>query len=93
MVIGKYTVQTFSGEIFPGSWGGGGFGGFVGGSFHEESFHGGRDIAMKGTPDFPALFKKRSELNIKKQVFQLQQQQHQYLKRTEIITYMIGFAP
>jgi hypothetical protein len=24
---------------------------------------------MKGTPDFPALFKKRSEIKLKKQVF------------------------
>jgi hypothetical protein len=31
---------------------------YVGGSFHEGSFHGGRDIGMKGAPDFPALFKK-----------------------------------
>ena len=42
--------------------GGGGVRGYVGGSFHEGSFHGGRDIAMKGTLDFPALFKKRSEI-------------------------------
>jgi len=33
----------------------------VGGSFHGESFHGRRDISMKGMPDFPALSKKRSE--------------------------------
>ena len=26
------------------------------GSFHEGSFHGGREIAMKGAPDLPALF-------------------------------------
>jgi hypothetical protein len=38
----------------------------VGGSFHEGSFHGGRDIAMKGAPDFPPLFKKRSEIIYKK---------------------------
>jgi hypothetical protein len=31
----------------------------MGGSFHEGSFHGGRDIAMKGVPDFPSLFKKK----------------------------------
>ena len=42
---------------------------YVGGSFHEGSFHGGRDIAIKGTPDFPALFKKRSEIKYKKRSF------------------------
>jgi hypothetical protein len=34
----------------------------MGASFHVGSFHGGRDIAIKGVPDLPALFKKRSEI-------------------------------
>jgi hypothetical protein len=38
----------------------------VGGPFHRGSFHGGRDIAVKGAPDFPALLKKRSEIKLKK---------------------------
>jgi hypothetical protein len=44
-------------------------GGYVGGSFNGGSFHGGRDIALKGAPDFPALFKKRSEIKLKKKFF------------------------
>jgi hypothetical protein len=49
---------------------------------------------MKGLPDFPALFKKRSEVKYKKQVFSTEnKEQHLNLKRTEIITCMRGFAP
>ena len=47
LVNGKYT--DFSGWIF--------FGG--GGSCQGGCLLGGRDIAMKGAPDFPALFKKK----------------------------------
>ena len=58
------------------------------------SFHGGRDIAMKGVPDFPVLFKKTIRNWIKKSSFSTEsKEQHQNLKRTEIITYMIGFTP
>jgi hypothetical protein len=54
------SIQTFSGGIFSGSgWGRVCVGVYVGGSFHEGSFHGGKDIALKGVPDFPALFKKK----------------------------------
>ena len=67
MVIGKYT-EVFR-RFFSGSGREGWVGGYVGGSVHEGSFHGGRDIAMKGTPDFPALFKKRSEIKYKKTSF------------------------
>jgi hypothetical protein len=51
MVIGKYT-DIFRGNFF---WlrGGGRVGVYVGGCSH-----GGRDIAIRGVPDFPALFKK-----------------------------------
>jgi hypothetical protein len=40
----------------------------VGGSSHRKCFLEGRDITMKGAPDFPAVFKKQSEIK-KKQVF------------------------
>ena len=30
------------------------------------SFHGGREFSMKGVSDFPALFIKQSEINLKK---------------------------
>jgi hypothetical protein len=55
LVIGKY-AEVFRGDflVFGGGWG---VGCYVG-----RSFIGGRDIAMKGAPDFPALFKKNSEI-------------------------------
>ena len=40
----------------------GGGKGYGGGFFQGGCFLGGRDISMKGAPDFPALFKKRSEI-------------------------------
>ena len=74
----KYSIgylevyRRFQGRFFLVVGGGGLVRGYVGGSFHEGSFHGGRDIAMKGAPDFPALLKKRSEIYYKKkQVFKL----------------------
>ena len=49
---------------------------------------------MKGALDFQALFKKQSEIKLKKQVFLTESKEQNYnLKRTEIITYMRGFAP
>ena len=83
------SIQKFLGGIFSGSGGG-----YIRGSFHGGGFHGGRDIAMKGVPDFPALFKKRSEIKQKEQTsFSTEsKEQHQNLKRTGIITYMIVFA-
>ena len=92
MVIGKYT-DVFRG--FFSASGGGGVGGYVGGSWNGGSFHVGRDIVMKGAPDFPALFKKRSEIKYKKKIsFSTEsKEQHQNLKRTENIMHMIGFAP
>ena len=61
--------------------------GYVGGSYHEGSFHGRRDIAMKGAPDFPALFKKRSEIiYIKKTSFLTEsKEQHLNLKRQKTL--------
>jgi hypothetical protein len=51
--IGYWEVyRSFQGEFFLVVGGGVGF--YVGGSFH-----GGRDITMKGVPDFPELFKKQ----------------------------------
>jgi len=42
---------------------------------------------VKGDPDFPALFKKTRD-SIKKEVFSAKsKEQHQNLKRTEIIAY------
>jgi hypothetical protein len=65
-----------------------------GGSFHEGSFHGGRDIAIRGRRISQHCFKKRSEIKYKKTTFSTEsKQQHQNLKRTENITYMIGFTP
>ena len=54
MVIRKYT-EVFR-RFFSASGREGWVGGYVGGSVHEGSFHGGREIAMKGAPDLPALF-------------------------------------
>ena len=50
------SIQKFSGGFFSGRGREGWVGGYVGGSVHEGSFHGGREIAMKGAPDLPALF-------------------------------------
>jgi hypothetical protein len=49
--------------------GGAGGGGYLGESFRGGCFLGVRDISMKGAPDFPALFKKRSEIKFKKNKF------------------------
>jgi hypothetical protein len=51
--------RRFQEEFFLGGIGGGGY---VGESFHGGCFLGGRDFSIKGVPDFPALFKKRSEI-------------------------------
>jgi hypothetical protein len=51
LVIGRHT------DVFRGT-----FAGSEGSGLRGGSFHGVRDIAMKGVPDFPALFKKRSEI-------------------------------
>jgi hypothetical protein len=53
------SIQTFSGGIFFRE----GVGGYVGGSFHGEIFH--------GALEFPALFKKQSEVKYKNKFFQL----------------------
>ena len=50
------SIQKFSGGFFSASGREGWVGGYVGGSVHEGSFQGGREIAMKGAPDLPALF-------------------------------------
>ena len=55
------SIQTFQ-EVFFSGGGASGEGGYGGGSFHGGCFLGGRDISMKGAPDVPALFKKRSEI-------------------------------
>ena len=39
-----------------------GGGGYMGRSFHRGIFHGGREVLHEGAPDFPSLFKKRSEI-------------------------------
>ena len=44
-------------------------GGYGGRPFHGGCFLGGREISMKGAPDFPELFKKDQKLNKKKLVF------------------------
>jgi hypothetical protein len=41
------------------------------GSFHGGILHGEREFFMKGTPDFPALFKNDQKLNTKNKLFQL----------------------
>ena len=43
-----------------------GGGGSEGEGYMGGSFHGGRDFSIKEAPDFPALFKKRSEIKFKK---------------------------
>jgi hypothetical protein len=48
----------------------------MGGSFHEGNFHGGRDIAMNGAPDFPSF--KEQHQNLK--------------RTKKNISYMIGFT-
>jgi hypothetical protein len=48
---------------------------------------------MKGATDFPALFKKMIKNQIKNNFLNESKEQHLNLKRTEIITYMIGFTP
>ena len=46
---------------------------------------------MKGVPYFPELFKKRSVIKYKKQVFSTEsKERHQNIKRTEIITCIRG---
>jgi len=55
LVIGKYT-DVFRGDFF--WWVGSREEGYVEGSFHAGIFHGGKELSMKGLPDFPALFKK-----------------------------------
>ena len=61
LVIGKYK-DVFRGIFLAGEVGDWGY---VGESFHGESIHGGRDISMKGVPDFPAIFKNDRKLNKK----------------------------
>jgi hypothetical protein len=60
--IGYWEVyRRFQEEFFlVGGWGWSR--GYGRGSFHGGYFIGGKDISMKGVPDFPALFKKRSEI-------------------------------
>jgi hypothetical protein len=43
--------------------------GYVGGSCNVGCVLGGRDISMKGAPNLLALFKKRSEIKLKKELF------------------------
>jgi hypothetical protein len=58
------SIQTFQEVFFLVVVGVGGCGGVgVGvGVMEVDLFLGGRDISMKGVPDFQALFKKRSEI-------------------------------
>jgi hypothetical protein len=67
LVIGKYT-DVFRRNFFLVGRGIGG-GVYRGGFFHGGCFLGGRDISMKGAPDFPASFKKRSESKLKNNFF------------------------
>ena len=41
----------------------------MGGSFHEGSFPVESGIAIKGAPDFPSLFKKKTEIKYKETSF------------------------
>ena len=59
LVIVNY-ADVFRGDFFWWWWGKEGL--YVGGFFHEGGLHGERDISMKGVPDLPVLFKKRSEI-------------------------------
>jgi len=78
LVIGKH---TFSGEILLA------VGGYVGGSFHGAIFPGGGETAMKRGWISQHYSKKDQKLNIYKKTFFFKQ--HQNLKQTEMILYMI----
>jgi hypothetical protein len=80
-------LGSIQGDFFW-KWGGGIGRGYVVGYLNGESFHVGRDIAMKGT-----FLKKYQKLNKKISFSTESKEQHQNLKRTENITYMIAFAP
>jgi len=69
LVIGNYT------DVFRGIFSGGGFGSYEVGSFQRGSFHDGREFFMKGMPDSPALFNKRSGIN-KKISFSFESKDH-----------------
>jgi hypothetical protein len=56
------SIQTFQEGFFLVVVGVGGCGGVGVGVMGVDLFLGGRDISMKGAPDFQALLKKRSEI-------------------------------
>jgi len=59
-----YNIGYWGVNVFRGIFSSGG-GGYVRGSSHGGSFYGEIEFSMKGAPDFPALLKKRSEINLK----------------------------
>ena len=69
LVIGKYT------DVFRGIFsdeGGSGRRRYDGGSFHGGVFNGKREFSMQGVPDFPLFSKKRSEIELKKQILSIE---------------------
>jgi hypothetical protein len=56
------SMQRISGDFFLVEGGRAGEGRYGGGSFHGGCFIWRRDISVKVASDFPALFKKRSEI-------------------------------
>jgi hypothetical protein len=67
----------------------------VGGYFHGGGFHGKKDIPIRGHRISQSYLKKKNDKKLnKKTIFSTEsKEQHQKLKRKEIIMCVIGFAP